>query len=295
MSQLSIETPAVEKRSPAPQAEPKPYKILKQRSGWQALNVRELWQFRDLLVMFAQRDLRLRYKQTILGVAWVVLQPLISAAILAFVFGRVAKLPGPANVPYFVFTYVGMIAWTLFSTTLTKSSGSLVGNANLVTKVYFPRLVLPLSTVLSSLLDFGVALLMLVPIELMNHVKPGASLLLLPIWVGLVLMLATGIGLHAASLMVSYRDIQHILPVATMFLMFASPVAYTISGISGKTKLLYTLNPITGILEGFRWSLLNTGTPQAGVLAYSAIFSFIVFVWGAYSFRRMERKFADVI
>ena len=295
MSQLSLENPAAEPDPSTTSVKPRPYKVIKPKSGWQALNVRELWQFRDLLLILAQRDIRLRYKQTVLGVVWVVLQPLISAGIFAFVFGKVAKLDSPAGVPYFVFAYTGLLAWNLFSSTLTKVSGSLVSNSNLVSKVYFPRLVLPLSTVFSSLLDFAVALVMLVVIMAVTHVAPGIGLLLLPLWMALLLLLATGVGLYAASLMVSYRDIQYILPVTTQFLMYASPVGYAISHVDAKFRTLYLLNPLASLLEGFRLSVLNRGQLQPAMVAYAVLFSVAVFVLGAFAFRRMERKFADVI
>jgi len=184
MSQLSLEKPTTEQEAPRSPDEPRPYKILRPKSGWQALNLPELWQFRDLLLMLALRDIRLRYKQTVLGAAWVVLQPLVAAGIFSFVFGKIAKLPTD-GVPPFVFSYAGLLGWNLFASTLTKVSASLVGNANLVSKVYFPRLVLPLSTIFASLLDFAVALAMLVVIMLIAHVAPGLGLVLLPVWMAL--------------------------------------------------------------------------------------------------------------
>ena len=273
---------------------PEPVLTIRPSSGWQSLRLSEIWQYRDLLWVLAQRDIRLRYKQTILGVVWVVLQPLISAGIFAFVFGRVAKLPSD-GVPYFVFSYAGLLAWNLFNSTLTKASGSLVGNANLVSKVYFPRLILPLSTLFSSLLDFGVAFLIMIILMITSHIVPGPGILLLPVWLALILILSTGVGLCASSLMVSYRDVQHIMPVLLQFLLYASPVAYAVSAVPHKLRLLYYINPVSSILEAFRWSLLNRGTLQPGFLVYSAVFSIGSFFAGAYAFKRMERKFADVI
>jgi lipopolysaccharide transport system permease protein len=272
----------------------RPHLTIKPSKGWQAINLRELWQFRDLLIMLAVRDIRLRYKQTALGVLWVILQPLMAAGIFSFVFGRVARLPSD-GVPYFVFSYSGLLAWNAFSSTLTKVSGSLVGNANLVSKVYFPRLVLPLSTVFSSLLDFGVALVMLVVIMAVTHVAPGIGLLLLPVWLLLLLLLSVGLGLFSASLMVSYRDIAYILPVATQFLLYASPVAYAVSAVPEKLRLIYFMNPLSGLLEAFRWSVLNRGTLHPAFLVYAAAITMVVFFLGAFAFRRMERRFADVI
>ncbi len=274
---------------------PKPHLTIQPTAGWQAINLRELWQFRDLLTTLAQRDVKLRYRQTALGVVWVVLQPLIAAGIFSFVFGKVAKLPAPAGVPYLVFSYAGLLAWNAFSSTLTKTSGCLLQNSNLVSKVYFPRLALPLSTVFSTLIDFGVALVMMVALMAINHVVPTAAVLLLPVWLLLVILLATGIGLYTSALMVSYRDVQFILPVLTQFLLYASPVAYSAALIPAKYKVIFEINPLTGLLEAFRWSLLGTSAPAWNNVAYAVAVTLTVFVLGAFSFKKMEKKFADVI
>jgi lipopolysaccharide transport system permease protein len=292
MTEVSID---IENRAPGSAGGGlRPYKVIRPKSGWQALNLHELWRFRDLLLMLALRDVRLRYKQTALGVAWVVLQPLMAAGIFSFVFGRVAKLPSD-GVPYFVFSYAGLLGWNVFNNTLTKVSTSLVGNANLVSKVYFPRLVLPLSTIFSSLLDFCVAFVIYLILIVIYHIKPGPGILLLPVWMAMILLLSTGVGLYAASLMVSYRDIQYIVPVATQFLLYASPIAYAVSSVPAKLQTAYMLNPLASILEAFRWSLLNRGTLHPSMIAYSAVVSIGLFLFGAFAFRRMERKFADVI
>ncbi len=274
---------------------PKPHLTIQPTAGWQAINLRELWQFRDLLTTLAQRDVKLRYRQTALGVVWVILQPLISAGIFSFVFGKVAKLPAPAGVPYLVFSYAGLLAWNAFSSTLGKTSGCLLSNSNLVSKVYFPRLALPLSTVFSTLIDFGVALVMMIALMLINHVVPTAAVLLMPVWLLLVILLAMGVGLYTSALMVSYRDVQFILPVMTQFLLYASPVAYSAALIPAKYKLIFMANPLTGLLEAFRWSMLGTAHPNWNSVAYAAAVSVLVFVLGAFSFKKMERKFADVI
>ena len=274
---------------------PKPHLTIQPTAGWQAINLPELWQFRDLLTTLAQRDVKLRYRQTSLGVIWVILQPLIAAIIFAFVFGKVAKLPSAPGVPYLVFSYAGLLAWNAFSSTLSKTSGCLLANSNLVSKVYFPRMALPLSTVFSTLIDFGVALTMMALLMVINHVVPSAALLLLPVWLLLTILLATGIGMYTSALMVSYRDVQFILPVVTQFLLYASPVAYSAALIPHKYKLIFEVNPLTGLLEAFRWSLLGTAAPAWSAVAYAAAASVLVFVLGAFSFKKMERKFADVI
>ena len=274
---------------------PKPHLTIQPTSGWQAINLRELWQFRDLLTTLAQRDVKLRYRQTALGVVWVILQPLLAAGIFSFVFGKVAKLPAPNGIPYLVFSYAGLLAWNAFNSTLTKTSGCLLQNSNLVSKVYFPRLALPLSTVFSTLIDFGVALVMMIALMVINHVVPGPALLLLPVWLLLVVGLSLGVGLYTSALMVSYRDVQYILPIITQFLLYASPVAYSAALVPTKYKLIFELNPLTGLLEAFRWSLLGTAHPAWGSVIYAAVVTVLVFILGAFSFKKMERKFADVI
>ena len=272
----------------------KPYLTIQPTAGWQAINLRELWQFRDLLTTLAQRDVKLRYRQTALGALWVVLQPLMAAGIFSFVFGKVAKLPSD-GLPYFVFSYAGLLGWNAFSATLGKASGSLLGNAGLVSKVYFPRLVLPLSVVFSTLIDFAVALGLMAVLMVVYHIAPTAALLLLPVWLALIILLAVGVGMYASALTVSYRDVGFILPVLTQFLLYASPVAYAVSAVPAHLRFVYFLNPLSGLLEAFRWSLLGTGHLDARIVAYSTVVTLLVFVGGAFSFKKMERKFADVI
>ena len=272
----------------------KPYLSIRPRSGWQALDVKEIWEFRDLLTTLGLRDIKLRYRQTALGAVWVILQPLLAAGIFSVVFGRIAKLPSD-GVPYFVFSYAGLLGWNAFNSTLSKVSGSMVGNAGLISKIYFPRLILPLSTVFSTLIDFGVALGMMAGLLIAYGITPGIGLLLLPVWLLLILMLAMGIGLFTSALMVSYRDVGFILPVLMQFLLYASPIAYALSAVPKNLRTVYFLNPLSGLLEAFRWSLLGRGQMEAGTLVYSAAVSLGVFLLGAFSFKKMERKFADVI
>jgi lipopolysaccharide transport system permease protein len=272
----------------------KPYLTIRPSRGWVGLNLRETWQFRDLLFSLAGRDLKLRYKQTALGAAWVVLQPLLAAGIFSFVFGKVAKLPSD-GLPYFLFSYAGLLGWNLFSNTLTKTSTCLVGNAQLISKVFFPRLILPLSTVPSVMIDFLVALAMMAVLMLVYHVPPTPAVLLLPVWMAVLLLLSLGIGLCAAALSVSYRDVQYILPVALQILLYASPIAYALSAVPAHLRSIFLLNPLSSPLAAFRWSLLRTDAPPVTNLFYAAAVSVAVFLIGAYSFKRMERQFADVI
>ncbi len=277
----------------------KPYLTLRPSSGWAAINVKQLWMFRDLLFTLAERDVKLRYKQTALGVLWVIFQPLLGAGLLSFIFNRVAKVP-TGTVPPFVFNYVGMLAFNVFSTTLSKSSTSLVGNAALISKVFFPRLLLPLSTAFSTLIDFGVALAMMAGLMVAYHIAPSLAILTLPIWVALILLLALGVGLITAAMAVSYRDVQYILPVLLSFLPFACPIPYTTAFLMSRIPaawhpFYFFLNPLASLLEAFRWSVTgNEGMPWGAVL-YAACLSIGLFVLGAFAFKKMERKFADVI
>ena len=279
--------------------EEKPQLVLKPSSGWQAINLSQLWQYRDLLMTLAMRDVKLRYRQTALGAIWVILQPLLGAGILSFVFNRVANIP-TGSVPPFVFSFAGMLGFTVFSSTLSKSSASLVGNSQLVSKVFFPRLVLPLSTVLSTLVDFGVSLVMLFVLMAIYRIVPGVQILLVPLWLALMLLMSLGCGLVAAAVMVSYRDVQYVLPVVVNLLTFASPIAYATSFVAsklpaGSEPLYFLLNPLASLLEAFRWSLLGSGEVNWGYVVYSAVFALALFAIGAFAFKKMERKFADVI
>jgi lipopolysaccharide transport system permease protein len=254
----------------------------------------ELGQYRDLFMALAVRDVKLRYKQTALGVIWVILQPLAGALIFTLVFNKVAKLDSE-ELPYIVFTYAGLLGWNAFNSTLTKASACVVGNAQLVSKVFFPRLILPLSTVLSTLIDFAVGMSVMIVLMVVFGVAPGPGLLLMPVILALLILLAVGLGLYTSALMVQFRDLQYAIPVMMQFLLYASPVAYAVSAVPEKWRPLYFLNPITGLLEAFRWSLLNRGDLNLGYLAYSAAAVGVIFVFGTFAFKRMERKFADVI
>lgn len=264
------------------------------RSGWAALDLAELWKYRDLLWTLAARDVRLRYRQTALGAAWVVLQPLLAAGIFTFVFGKIAGLPTD-GIPYFVFSFASLTAWNAFNGTLTKSSASMVGNAPLVSKVYFPRLILPLSVVPSTLIDFVISSVLLIVLMSFNGIAPGWGLLLMPLWLGLLILMAVGIGLYASALMVSYRDLQYVIPVLLQFLLYATPVAYAVSAVPERLRAVICLNPISGLLEAFRWSVMGSGTIDGRSLSYSTAVSLALLAGGAFAFKKMERRFADVI
>jgi lipopolysaccharide transport system permease protein len=272
----------------------KPWLSILPEFGWAPLNLRELWQFRDLLFTLAARDLKLRYKQTLLGVIWVILQPLLAAGVFSFVFGIVAKLPS-GKVPYLVFSYAGLLGWNLFSGVLTRITGSLVANSHLIAKVFFPRLILPLSSIGSVLVDFSVAAVMMAVLMMIFHVAPSPMLALLPLWMLVLTAIALGTGLVAAALAVSYRDVQYIMPVFTQILLYASPVAYSVAAVPARYRWVYLLNPLTPPLEAMRASLLGTALPGWQSLGISFALGAVLLLAGLYSFKRMERKFADVI
>lgn len=279
----------------APTAPRRPTLVIRPRTAWLPANPRELWEFRELLVRFAARDVTLRYRQTALGVIWVILVPLLGAGILSFVFGGVADLPAPDGLPYFVFSLAGMVAWTAFSQVANRSAGSLLANAGMVQKVFFPRLLLPFSTVVSTLVDVGVSLALLGVLLAGYGLRPGWEIVTFPIWFLLIIALGLGIGLTASALMVRYRDVQYILPVGIQFLLFASPVAYTLASVPESARTVYELNPLAGLLEGMRWALIDTARPSAFLVGYSAAFAVVTFAVGLVVFSRMERQFADVI
>lgn len=275
-----------------------PIITIRKSSGFAALNLRELWAFRELLYFLAWRDVKVRYKQTLIGVAWVVMQPLLSTLIFTIFLGKLARVPSD-GIPYPIFVYAGLLPWTLFSNAVTGSGNSLVGSANLITKVYFPRMIIPGASVGARLLDFAIAFIILIGLMLYYGVALTWELLLLPVLIVLVTLLALAVGTWASAMNVKYRDVVAVLPVLVQFLMFVSPVVYPSSivysaGIGNGWKLLYTLNPLVGIIDNFRAALL--GRPfNWPALAVSAAFTLALLVYATYEFRRMERSFADVI
>jgi lipopolysaccharide transport system permease protein len=282
----------------------RPRMVIEPPSAWAALNLHELWHFRELLWNLAVRDVKLRYRQTALGVTWVILQPLLGAAIFAFLFGKVGQFEPPADAagrrpPYLLFALGGMMCWQVFSGTLTRSSGTMVGNAHLVSKVYFPRILLPLGTLSSTLLDFAVTLAFLFVLFLFRWYFPGLNVLLMPLCLLLICALALGVGVCATALSVSFRDVQYVVPVMTQLLFYLSPVAYSVEKVMHRLppglRPLYYLNPMAALLEAFQWSVLSVGRVHWGWFTYSAAVSVVMLVVGAYVFSRMERRFADVV
>ena len=272
----------------------RPLLILKPESGWVPLDLRELWEFRYLLISLARRDIKLRYRQTLLGAAWVAIQPLVAAGLFTFVFGVITHPPSEGH-SQFLFIYAGLLVWNVFNNTVTRCSQSMVGNSQLISKVYFPRMALPLSAVLSVLVDFVVSLALMCVLLAAFHVRPSLHVLALPFWIVIVLLIGMGVGFAAAALNVSYRDVQHVLPVLLQFLMFASPVVYSLDRVPPKWRVPFFLNPLSGPLEAIRWSLLGGGPLRIKITCYAALMSVAIFLAGAHIFRKMERGLADVI
>lgn len=271
-----------------------PHLIIRPRGRFTPVDLAELWAFRDLIATFAIRDIRLRYRQTALGIIWVVLQPLLGALIFTFVFGRVAHLPSE-GVPYIVFAYVGLLGWNVFSGIVTRASASLTSAGSMVSKIYFPRLALPLSVLGSVLLDFAIALVVQAGFLLAYGVDPGWHIALLPVWLLLTIGLATGLGLATSALAARYRDIQYIVPLLLQLLTFASPVGYSVANIPQDVRWTAGINPLTGILQGFRWSLLGRGSISFNEIVLSAAAAVGSLVIGVIVFTSMERELADVI
>lgn len=261
--------------------------------GWKVLDLRELWEYRELLYFLTWRDIRVRYKQTVLGAAWAIIQPFFTMVVFSLFFGKLAKVPSD-GVPYPIFSYAALLPWNYFAYSLGQAGNSLVGSANLIRKVYFPRLVIPLSSVLAGLVDFAVAFLVLLGMMVYFGVRPTTGALLLPGFLLLALVTALGVGLWLSALNVKYRDVRYVIPFLTQFWMFATPVAYPSSLLGEPWRTLYGLNPMVGVVEGFRWALLGTQPPST-MVGVSALVAVVLLVSGAFYFRQVERTFADVI
>ncbi len=271
-----------------------PYLIIKPRKGWQLIDFKELIEYRDLLYLLVSRNIKVRYSQTVLGGLWAIIQPFFMMIVFSIFFGNLAKVPSD-GIPYPVFSYSALIAWTYFANSVTNSSNSIVSSGGLISKVYFPRLIVPLSSVLSGLLDFVIAFVILIGMMLYYHIYPTFMILLLPIMVVLMMLAATGVGMILAPLNAKYRDIAYTVPFLVQFWMFASPVVYPVSMVPEKYRLIYAINPMTGVIEGFRSVLLGSVAFPMQMLLVSAAVSIALFVTGALYFRQTERYFADVI
>ena len=271
---------------------PRPHVKIRPSRGWSALNLSEVWEFRDVLAMLMLRDVKLRYKQTALGVIWVLLQPLLAGIVMSIVFGYFAKMPSDGQ-PYLLFVFAGLLGWNLFAGVLQRAGNSLVVEARLITKVYFPRLLIPIASALAGLLDFVVSLSLMLALMAWFRVWPGWWLALLPAMVLLNLTLALGVSFWLSALNVRYRDFLYALPFFIQVWMYASPVVYGLGIILPEWRGWFALNPMTGVLEGFRQALLGTSSLTSFTVEITVLLSLFALVSGAYFFRRVEREFAD--
>jgi len=262
--------------------------------GWRSLDLRELWQYRELLYFLTWRDVAVRYKQTLLGALWAILQPLLTMVVFSLFFGKLAGMPSD-GLPYPLFSFAALVPWSFFASGLTQSSNSLVGSSNLIRKVYFPRLVVPLSSVISGGVDFAIAFVVLLGMMAFYGVRPGIAILALPLFFLLAFITAFGAGLWLSALNVQFRDVRHAVPFLAQLWLFATPIAYPSSLLQGPWRVLYGLNPMVGVVEGFRWALLDSGKAPGAMVLVSALASLLLLASGAFTFRRMERTFADLV
>ncbi len=262
--------------------------------GWVSLRLRELWGYHELLYILVWRDIKVRYKQTAIGVAWAIIQPFFTMVVFSLFFGKLAKMPSD-GIPYPIFSFAALVPWTFFSTGLGKASNSLVSSANIIKKIYFPRLVLPIAGVLSGIVDFLLAVAMLMGMMFYFGIVPTFNVLWLPLFLLLALATSLGVSLWLSALNVQFRDVQHIVPFLTQIWLFATPIAYPSSLLSEPWRTLYGMNPMAGVVEGFRWALLGTNTAPGPIIFVSASVTFLLLLGGALYFRRMEKTFADVV
>lgn len=272
----------------------KPLVTIAPSRSWVALNLQDLWAYRELLFFLTWRDVKVRYKQTVLGAAWAILQPVLTTLIFTLFFGKLAGIPSD-GVAYPVFAYAGLLPWTFFSNAVTNSGNSLVGSSNLITKVYFPRMIIPGAAVAAGLVDFAIAFVILIGMMIYYGVAVTWSILMLPVLIALVTLLALGVGMWMSALNVKYRDIRFALPFLVQLWMFASPIIYPSSLVPQKWRWLLALNPLTGVIEGFRSALFARQPFNWTALASSAALTLALLVYSAYSFRRMEKTFADIV
>jgi lipopolysaccharide transport system permease protein len=271
-----------------------PITIIEPKKGWIPIDLNEIWQYRELLYFLTKRDIKVRYKQTVLGGLWAIIQPFFTMVVFTLFFGRLAKMPSD-GIPYPIFVYAGLLPWTYFANALSTSGNSLVGSQNLITKVYFPRLIIPASAALAGLLDFFVAMSVLAALMVWYQYLPGIEILLFPFLVGLTFLCAVGVGMWLSALNVEYRDIRYVIPFLIQIWMFVSPVIYPVSMVSEKYRWLLALNPMGGVINAYRASLLGHNPIDWFLLGVSSLIIIGLFISGLYYFRRMEKTFADVV
>jgi lipopolysaccharide transport system permease protein len=279
---------------------PVPAVLIRPGRGWASLGLEELWHYRELLYFMVWRDVKVKYKQTVLGAAWAVLQPLLTMLVFTIFFGGLAKV-GSDGLPYPIFSFAGLLPWTLFAQGLSLSSASIIASSSLITKVYFPRLVIPISSVLGGVVDFAVAFGILILMMAHYGIWPSAAIIYLPLLLLLATAASMGVGIWLSALSVEYRDVRYVVPFVVQLWLFITPVIYPASKVAAKLQevglpvWLYGLNPMAGVVEGFRWALLPTGSRPGPILLASSVVTLLLLVSGAFYFRRMERTFADEI
>ena len=262
--------------------------------GWVSLKLGELWDYRELIYFLTWRDIKVRYKQTLLGAAWAVIQPFFTMVVFSLFFGKLAKVPSD-GIPYPIFSYAALVPWTFFANGLTQGSNSLVGSANMIKKIYFPRLAMPLATIAAGVVDFVLAFIVLLIMMLYFGIVPGIKVLWLPFFLLLALITSMGVALWLSAMNVQFRDIRYTVPFLTQFWLFITPIAYPSSLLAEPWRTLYGINPMAGVVEGFRWALLDTNTAPGPIIIVSSITALALLISGAYYFRRMEKTFADVV
>ncbi len=268
--------------------------VIQPSHGWSALGLREMWHYRELMYFMIWRDIKVRYKQTALGAAWAIIQPFFTMVVFSLFFGRLAGVPSD-GVPYPIFSYTALVPWTFFANGLTLASNSLVGSANLLSKVYFPRLIVPTATILSGIVDFALAFVVLIAMMLAYGIMPTINVIWLPFFLLLALITSLGAGLWLSALNVKFRDVKYVVPFLTQLWMFLTPIAYPSTMLPEPWRTLYGLNPMAGVIEGFRWALLGTQMTVGPMILVSAIAAVVLLMTGAFYFRRMEKTFADVV
>lgn len=268
--------------------------VIKPELGWRLINLREMWEYRDLLLLLVWREVKSRYAQTILGVGWAIIQPFVSMVVFSIVFGRLAEVPSD-GVPYPIFNFAAMVPWTYFSNSLSGASTSLASASRMISKVYFPRLIIPLVPVLGKLIDFGIALIILFGMMIYYGLTPTWNALFIPVLLLQAMLTAGGVGMWLTSLAIQYRDINYVLGFGITLLMYAAPVVYPVSLIPEQYRLLYALNPMAGVIEGFRSSLLGTVAMPWDMIAIGTGTSILILLTGMFYFRRTERLFADLV
>lgn len=294
VAEVTAHPPAFEPSPDLVSALAKPPFRIEASKGWVALRLGDLWEYRELLYFLVWRDVKVRYKQTLLGGAWAVIQPLLTMVVFSIFFGRLAKLPSE-GLPYPIFAFTALVPWTFFMNGLTNASNSLVGSANLIRKVYFPRLSIPIAAVLAGLVDFGISFLVLIVLMFVYGITPTIQIIWLPLLLVLAMVTALGVGLWLSAMNVRFRDVRYIVPFLVQIWMFATPIAYSSTLLSQPWRTVYALNPMVGVVDGFRWSLLGTATAPGLTLIASSSVAVVLLASGAFYFRRMERRFADVV